>query len=686
MDYYDSRSTTGVVYTVLERCIEDILSSIKPLESDRLKRLSTIDEIASSIQSIATLKGTTVKPFGSFVSNLYSKWGDLDISIILDQHFNSSVSRRKKQNVLREIMRTLRKKGIGRKIQFIPQARVPLLVYESSLYGISCDVSVDNHQGRVKSKIVQLITSFDERFTDMVLLIKEWAKAQNINDPKTGTMNSYSLCLLVIFHLQTCKPAILPPLKEIYNGNISDDVEGVDIEREREIEDICALNVQRIISHISSHRNQSSLTNLLVSFFDKFSDIEAFSSEYVICTFTGRWERMASNPGWTEKSYSLYIEDPFEQPDNAARAVGPHNLRTIAGVFHAARQLLSSSSVLSDRNSLLRLLSRPLVSSRLSSLKEITYTHQQANLHQYTNMNGIQQGDERVRYCVSGFAESSLNRDRTTRIRTTGLVNTDPNQSTHLSIGSNLSQKGNQSEKPVYYVSSFRVADDQVHDPNLNRNYGIGLSDLNYLSQQANDSYPSQSNLGKKLVENSVPSFQVAEDHDSKRTHNHRNHEVSYSAQHLDRAGQDYVVNPNESHRTRSTIVAPKLDNLARYHRNSGIRFADQTPERFDWRYDSGSSGVHITGLANVEQSNDPSLIKNHQSHQQVGYSTAPPGSFDPNYDSGMNGMHRSGLAIVEPVTEQLNHSLKLNGQHSGSSKKGKQIWQPKVASNQFFL
>lgn len=57
MDHYDSRSTTGVLYTVLERCIEDILSSIKPLESDRNKRLSTIDEIASSIQSIGTLKG-----------------------------------------------------------------------------------------------------------------------------------------------------------------------------------------------------------------------------------------------------------------------------------------------------------------------------------------------------------------------------------------------------------------------------------------------------------------------------------------------------------------------------------------------------------------------------------------------------------------------------------------------------
>lgn len=98
---------------------------------------------------------------------------------------------------------------------------------------------------------------------------KEWAKAQNINDPKSGTLNSFSLCLLVIFHFQvlfplvqpssfflphnfasivllftsgiseisfltcvaasifqTCEPAILPPLKEICGGNIVDDIAG----------------------------------------------------------------------------------------------------------------------------------------------------------------------------------------------------------------------------------------------------------------------------------------------------------------------------------------------------------------------------------------------------------------------------------------------------------------------------
>jgi hypothetical protein len=374
----------------------------------------------------------------------------------------------------------------------------------------------------------------------------------------------------------------------------------------------------------------------------------------------------------------IQIEDPFEQPDNAARAVGSHNLKTIAGIFHVTHQLLSSSSVLSDRNSLLYLLSRPLVSSQLSAP---IYT-QQANMHQYPNVNGDQQIHEHV-------AKSSPSQDRTTRTRTTGKVYDDPNQSSQLANGSNLSQKSKQNEKLIYHGSSFRVPENQVYDPNLNSNYRIGLSDLNHSSQPINGS--SKSSLGERLAEYCVPSVQIAKKpHDAKLTHNHRNSQVYYSAHRLDQASQDYVVNLNQSRRIRSAIVEPKHDNLTRNHRNNQMRFAGQTSERFDWRHNSGSRGVHRTEMTSWEPSNDPSLIRSQQSHPLVGYSTTRPGNIDQDNDASMermNRMHTSGFAIVEPVSEQLNHSLKLNGQSYGSnSKKGKQIWQPKFSSNQVFL
>jgi len=125
--------------------------------------------------------------------------------------------------------------GVARCMEFIPTARVPILKYMSNHFGISCDVSVNNYPGQIKSRILYWIGTIDERFGDMVLLVssmypsdafffsfccdstlasprlmaryyslqvKEWAKARNINDPKNGTLNSYSLCLLVIFHFQ----------------------------------------------------------------------------------------------------------------------------------------------------------------------------------------------------------------------------------------------------------------------------------------------------------------------------------------------------------------------------------------------------------------------------------------------------------------------------------------------------
>ncbi|XP_073009312.1 protein HESO1 isoform X2 [Typha latifolia] len=366
MDYYYSRSTKGVTNDTLELCLREILSFIKPMEVDQVKRVNTINELAASIGSIATFRGAAVKPFGSYVSELYSKWGDLDISINLPSTLQSSPNKRLKQNVLRELMKYLRKRGVAYGIQFIPKARVPLLIYKSVVYDISCDISINNHLGRIKSKILHWITELDERFGDMVLLIKEWAKAQEINNPKSGTLNSYSLCLLVIFHFQTCVPAILPPLREIYEGNIVDDVAEPSIINRRQIKDICTANIRRFRSRVSRARNKSSLFDLLVSFFAKFTVLPAHFSERAICTYTGRWEDISRNPRWTAKPHAILVEDPFERPDNAARAVGLRELSRICNAFNNAYLKLCHPEHL-DKRSLLAILTRPSIYSQLST-------------------------------------------------------------------------------------------------------------------------------------------------------------------------------------------------------------------------------------------------------------------------------------------------------------------------------
>lgn len=57
--------------------------------------------------------GATVEPYGSFVANLFTKWGDLDISIeVANGSYISSPGRKHKQSLLADVLRALRSRGI----------------------------------------------------------------------------------------------------------------------------------------------------------------------------------------------------------------------------------------------------------------------------------------------------------------------------------------------------------------------------------------------------------------------------------------------------------------------------------------------------------------------------------------------------------------------------------------------
>lgn len=56
--------------------------------------------------------GATVEPFGSFASDLFTRWGDLDISIDLPNGlYISSTGKRRTQTLLGDLLRALRSRG-----------------------------------------------------------------------------------------------------------------------------------------------------------------------------------------------------------------------------------------------------------------------------------------------------------------------------------------------------------------------------------------------------------------------------------------------------------------------------------------------------------------------------------------------------------------------------------------------
>ncbi|EXC19388.1 hypothetical protein L484_010405 [Morus notabilis] len=298
---------------LLEHTLKEILAVLQPESNDWVARFQVIEELRRVVDSLESMRGATVEPFGSFVSNLFTRSGDLDISIELaNGSFISSSGKKHKQKLLRALMEAMRQRGGWNKYQCIPNARVPILKVQSNIQNISCDISVDNLQAQMKSKMLLWITEIDTRFRDMVLLVKEWAKAHNINNSKTGTFNSYSLSLLVVFHFQTCVPAIFPPLKDIYPGNIADDLQGLRANAERQISETCAANIARFRSQRGRAVNHSSLSDLFISFLSK-------------------------------------IEDPFGQPENSARAVNASQLTKISEAFQSTyRRLVSRNQNQND--------------------------------------------------------------------------------------------------------------------------------------------------------------------------------------------------------------------------------------------------------------------------------------------------------------------------------------------------
>ncbi|XP_058730097.1 protein HESO1-like [Vicia villosa] len=348
-------------HNMLGVVLNDILHMVTPSREDWEIRLAIISDLRSTVESVESLRGATVEPFGSFVSNLFTRWGDLDISIeLLNGTHIASAGKKQKQTLLVNFLKVLRMKGGCMNIQLIPHARVPILKFKSVRQGISCDVSINNLPGLMKSKFLLWISKIDDRFHDLVLVVKQWANAHKINNSKTGSFNSFSLSLLVIFHFQTCVPAIFPPLKDIYPTNMVDELRGVRVDAENLISGTCNANIDRFKSNKSRPINRTSLPELFIDFLRKFALIDTWAAEFGVCTYTGQWEQIENNMRWLPKTSAIYVEDPFEQPENSARSVSAGQLKKIGEAFLTTYNLLISNN--QNQSSILTQLVPPHVS------------------------------------------------------------------------------------------------------------------------------------------------------------------------------------------------------------------------------------------------------------------------------------------------------------------------------------
>ncbi|KAK4402159.1 Terminal uridylyltransferase 7 [Sesamum angolense] len=300
--------------SALEPLLQDVYASRRPKPTDyevRRDLVRVFNEIAKEIYGNSKEIPVIVE-FGSFVMDLFSNASDLDLSVNF-RTTGVAFPREKKIQTLRKFARKLyaiQSKGHIYGVLPITTAKVPILKCVDRGTGVECDISVENRDGILKSQIIHIISSIDERFQKLSFLMKTWAKAHNINSSKDKTLNSLSIILLVAFHLQTRDPPILPPFSAIFK-------DGTD-----------PATVVKSLSNFVNYgkRNRETLAELFVTLLIKLSSVEKLWPKGLCAsTCSGSW----TSKTWDSKVASISVEDFTDQSQNVARAVGLAEVKQI---------------------------------------------------------------------------------------------------------------------------------------------------------------------------------------------------------------------------------------------------------------------------------------------------------------------------------------------------------------------
>ncbi|XP_077971406.1 poly(A) RNA polymerase GLD2-like [Styela clava] len=267
------------------------------------------------------LVGSSINGFGRITS-------DADFCLIIDKYQEKLANRRRVMRTLYEVQQLLRKAPFARMLQVIP-AKVPILKFTDSYSGMECDVNVNNLTGVRNTELMKRYAMLDPRVQPLALIIKEWAHQRKINDASQGTMNSYSLVLMVVHFLQCgMDPPVLPSLQVKYPELFRPTTP--------------VMNVGSHGDRVKPYRSENlmNLSQLLKKFFEYFAETFDFEIQ-VMSVRLGKAlyidEIMSTGKEWGRM---IKIEEPFDLT-NTARAVHQDlTAERIIGQFRSANRIL----------------------------------------------------------------------------------------------------------------------------------------------------------------------------------------------------------------------------------------------------------------------------------------------------------------------------------------------------------
>lgn len=206
--------------------VKDILNEMQPVKEQLIQSLTAVIQRA--------LPHSEVKVYGSHATKLCLPWSDIDLVIIPNHPLNYLGGRggqlEQSRSVLslinRELQNELQNKWVNN-VTFLDNATVPvvkvtclikdLLLQQSSSFteyekykmfleqpfNIDITQMTDHHNGLECVRLVQDFLAENEVIEPLIIVLKQFLKVSNLNNPYFGGLSSYALFLMITTFLQS---------------------------------------------------------------------------------------------------------------------------------------------------------------------------------------------------------------------------------------------------------------------------------------------------------------------------------------------------------------------------------------------------------------------------------------------------------------------------------------------------
>lgn len=178
----------------LHREIVEFNARLSPTQEEQQKRTAAVLRVAEAARSL--WPDSEVKVFGSFATGLYLPTSDIDVVIL-----NSG--RGTVQSRLRALEAELKAARIGRKIEVIGKAKVPIMKFLERESGIAFDVSLDTRRELDSVDMIKEAVREAPWIALLYRVLKIFLQQKHLNEVyHTGGLNSYTVFVMLRFFLQ----------------------------------------------------------------------------------------------------------------------------------------------------------------------------------------------------------------------------------------------------------------------------------------------------------------------------------------------------------------------------------------------------------------------------------------------------------------------------------------------------